>query len=439
MADPKDKASAAPEPNKPGTKSAAVKPPVLEGTARPADPPKPLPDPKPAADANTDSVKAEPPNPDAKAKSDAPRPAASKPEFSKPASTVTPPPVARQKSESHAGAAWLAGLVGGVVGLGAAYGLALLGYWPSQPPTTPPEDPRIASVAASVPELQTVTGTLQDELATLTSRVASIESGNATAAAAAPSTPAANDQLAGDVAALSARIDELAGAPQEARDASAANAAAMAKLEAELAALRQSAAATQAELSTVSGQVATLQTDVSQGSAVEEGQARLPLIVSGFETAFSTGAPYDTEVTALKQALPDFAVPQSVAAQAMTGLKRPDLIARDFNAVLPDILAGRPVSPDASWQETTSDWFRGILALRPTEAVEGDGPEAVVARLEGAIDRGDFAAAKTELDALPQAMRTAVGTVANDIANQAAAQEFLTQLRQAALAQGSGA
>jgi len=426
MADPKDKASAASEPNKPAAKSAAVKPPVLEGTARPADPPKPpsAPGTKPTPATKTESIKPEPPKPEA----------APKPETAKP--TPTPPPVSRPPEKSNAGAAWLAGVVGGVVGLGAAYGLALLGYWPSQAPATPPEDPRIARVSSTVPELQTVTSTLQDELATLTSRVASLESSGGTTASAEA---APNDELANDLAALSARIDELAGAPQEARDARAANASALANLEAELAALRQSAAATQAELGTVSGQVATLQADVSEGSAVEQGQARLPLIVSGFETAFSTGAPYDAELAALKQALSDLSAPQPVIASAMTGLKRPDLIARDFNAVLPDILAGRPVNADADWQETTSDWFRGILAIRPTEAVEGDGPEAVVARLEGAIGRGDFVAAKTELDALPPAMRTAAGSVANDIANQAAAQGFLTQLRQAALAQGNGA
>ncbi|MNL84776.1 hypothetical protein D3C87_2128580 [compost metagenome] len=63
----------------------------------------------------------------------------------------------------------------------------------------------------------------------------------------------------------------------------------------------------------------------------------------------------------------------------------------------------------------------------------------MVARLEGAIGRGDFVAAKTELDALPPAMRAATGTVADEIANQAAAQTFLTALRQAALAGGNGA
>lgn len=411
MADPKDKASAA-TPTSPAGKSGAVKPPVLEGTARPAESTKPSaatkPEPEPAKPAAATAT------------------TAAKPE-SKPAAST----------DSGAGTAWLAGLVGGVIGLGAAYGLALLGYWPAVAPAPQPADPRIATIATSVPELETVTSTLQDELARLTARVAGLEANPGSAAPAADST--ASNQLEGDLAALSARVEELATAPQAVGETATQNAAAIAALEADLAALRQSSAQTQTDLAGVSAKVATLESDFSEGTAIEAGQVRLPLIVSGFETAFATGTAYDAELAALKQALPDLAVPETVLANAMTGLKRPDLIARDFNAVLPDVLAGRPVGADAGWQEATSDWFRGIIALRPTEVVEGDGPEAVVARLEGAIARGDFIAAKTELDALPPSMRTAVGAVADEIGNQAAAQTFLASLRQAALAGGNGA
>lgn len=415
MADPKDKASAA-TPTSPAGKSGAVKPPVLEGTARPAE-----------------SVK---PGPAAKPEPETAKPAATSAPATKPESKpISPPPVS--SAESGAGTAWLAGLVGGVVGLGAAYGLALLGYWPAVAPAAQPADPRIATISTAVPELETVTSTLQGELARLTARVAGLETNPDAVAPAGDST--SSNQLAGDLAALSARVDDLTAAPQAVGETAAQNAAAIATLETELAALRQASAQTQTDLAGVSAKVATLQTDFSEGTAIEAGQARLPLIVSGFETAFATGAAYDGEVAALRQALPDLPVPEVVLASAMTGLKRPDLIARDFNAVLPDVLAGRPVGADAGWQEATSDWFRGIIALRPTEAVEGDGPEAMVARLEGAIARGDFVAAKTELDALPASMRAATGAVADEIDNQAAAQAFLASLRQAALAGGNGA
>ncbi|KRA95714.1 hypothetical protein ASD83_18925 [Devosia sp. Root685] len=417
MADPKDKTSAA-TPTSPAGKSGAVKPPVLEGTARPAE-----------------SIKPAAAKPQPEAKPDPAKTTSASAATTKPESKPIAPPVS--SAESGAGAAWLAGLVGGVVGLGAAYGLALLGYWPAVAPVAQPADPRIATFATAVPELETVTSTLQGELARLTARVAGLETNPGVPAPAEDA--ASSSQISGDLAALSARVDELTAAPQAVSETASKNAAAIAALEAELAALRQASSQTQTDLAGVSAKVATLETDFSEGTAIEAGQVRLPLIVSGFETAFATGAAYDAEVAALRQALPNLSVPEPVLASAMTGLKRPDLIARDFNAVLPDILAGRPVGANAGWQEATSDWFRGIIALRPTEAVEGDGPEAVVARLEGAIGRGDFIAAKTELDALPPSMRTATGAVAEEISQQAAAQSFLASLRQAALAGGNGA
>src|SRR5690606_33460503 len=105
------------------------------------------------------------------------------------------------------------------------------------------------------------------------------------------------------------------------------------------------------------------------------------------------------------------------------------------------MLAGRPASEGANWQDAAAGWFRGLIAMRPADAVEGDSPDAVVARLEAAVDRRDFLAAETELAALPDSMRRAAEAFAADIASLAAAQAFLGQLRAHALVEtpGSGA
>ncbi|MDV3252340.1 hypothetical protein DevBK_13455 [Devosia sp. BK] len=457
MADPKDKASAPPETKPAGNKSAAVKPPVLEGKARPAGATPATPEVKPGPEkvdaAKPEALKPEPatvePGKPESAKPFGPEKkpdpltsgaatGAAKSDLPKSDAKHTPPPVApKPQNTSSGGSVWLAGLVGGVIGLGAAYGLAVAGYWPAPATPQPEQDPRIAQVSSALPELQTVTSTLQDELARLNERVSSVESGAGTQAA--ESTGPGTDQLATDLAALTARVESLSSTPQAQPQEAAENAAAIASLQVDLATLRQNAAQTRSELDTVSGKIGTLESDVSAGTAAEAGQARLPLIVSGFDSAFATGSAFDAEVAALRQALPNFDVPQTILANAMTGLKRPDLVKRDFDAVLPDILAGRPTPANAGWQESAGDWFRGIIALRPTEAVDGEGPEATVARLEGAINRGDFIAAKTEFDALPETMRAAAGSVGDDIANQAAAQDFIADLRQAALTGGNGA
>ncbi|RYD17453.1 MAG: hypothetical protein EOP88_26490, partial [Verrucomicrobiaceae bacterium] len=131
---------------KPAASAGPVRPPVLEGTARPT----------PSA------AKPVPGKPEAEKRAD-------KPEVPKSKHSV-------RDDDREGGSPWLAGIVGGLIGLGAAYGLAYFGLWPSLPQSAPAADPRIAQIATAVPELQTVTSTVQDELSTLNGRVSELES-----------------------------------------------------------------------------------------------------------------------------------------------------------------------------------------------------------------------------------------------------------------------
>jgi hypothetical protein len=411
MADDTGKTTPQPDPkstDKPAAKSGPVKPPVLEGTARPGIAGKP--------GYSTASDKA--------AKSLGDRPVAS-------TMTTKPRPDA-EEPQSRGGNAWLAGLLGGVVGLGAAYGLAWYGLWPAPPEPPVPADPRLAEFATAIPELETVTSTVQDELSTLTGRVGALE----TAVADAPTAPATGTDPAvtEQLAALAARLDELAATPAAAPDTAALDA-----LEAELATLRAETAATAAQLAEANQQLSGLSQAASEEAGADAATIRLPLIFSGLESAFLSGRSFETELAALRQALPETLVPEAVAGRAAAGLPQPETIEAQLQAALPDMLAGRPANADAGWQDVTADWFRGLVAMRPAGAVEGDGPDAIIARLEAAVERRDFAAAKAELDALPETMRRAAEPFAADIASLAAAQSFLAQLRTLVLTGESGA
>ena len=411
MADDTGKTTPQPDPkstDKPATKAGPVKPPVLEGTARPGASGKP-----------GDSTA-----PDKAAKPLGDRPTAS-------TTAPKPRPVA-DEPQSRGGNAWLAGLLGGAIGLGAAYGLAWYGLWPKPPEAPVPADPRLAEFATAIPELETVTSTVQDELSTLTGRVGALETAAADAPAAttAGTDPAVTEQLA----ALAARLDELAAAPAEAPDT-----AAIENLEADLAALRAETAATAAQLAEANQQLASLSQAASEEAGANAATIRLPLIFSGLESAFLSGRPFETELAALRQALPETLVPEAVAGRAAAGLPQPETVGAQLQAALPDMLAGRPANADAGWQDATVDWFRGLVAMRPAGAVEGDGPDAIIARLEAAVERRDFGAAKAELDALPETMRRAAEPFAGDIESLAAAQAFLAQLRTLVLSGETGA
>lgn len=398
-----------PKPGKPAeTKSGAVKPPVLDLKARDTTPSSAKPEIKPDASAK--------PAPEDKPK------LADKPGV-KPA-----PPV-----PESAGFPLMATVAGGVLGLAAAYGLAWAGLWPTTPAPAATPDPRLASFATAIPELETVTQTTQSELSALNQRMTTLENAEpATSVTTDTAAPVDLSPMQAEIAALSERIDSLASTP--------ADTAATDALRTDLAAISARLDELGARVGTAEASLRTLDTTVTQTSATLAGQPtdigavlQLPLILSGFETAFASGRPYETELGALRAAVPDAAIPTGIANAAPTGLTRPDAIARRFAEVLPAMLAGKPADPNAQWQDGALDWFASAIALRPTGEIEGDTPEAVMSRLEGAVARRDFTTAQTLLEALPAPMLAAGADVPAMIASQAEAARFLEGLRASAL------
>lgn len=423
------------------TKPGAVKPPVLDLTARPvgAEASKATPGTAGAsksdagtAGAGTTASAGKPVDAPASGAgaTDKPRPADKPPEkpSEKPSDKPRPVPTAPASSGFGFGAA----LLGGLLGLGAAYGLAYAGWWPAAPVAV--ADPRLAEFGKAIPELETVTRTTQSELATLNQRIGALEQAEP---AATPSAAAPVDLVGieGDIAALAARVDTLAAAPPPVADTDALD-----RLRGDFATLGTRIDELAARLGSAEANLRTLDSSVSQTSAALASQPsdigavlQLPLILSGFETAFATGRPYETELAALRAAAPQADIPTLIANRAPQGLTRPDVIARQFDAVLPAILAGRPVDPDAQWQDGALDWFAGAIALRPTGEIAGDTPQAIASRLIGAVERRDFASAQTLLESLPAPMQAAAGAVPALFAEQAAGEAFLQELRDAAL------
>lgn len=398
------------------SKSGPVKPPVLDLTARDiADPARDsqpiLAEPIPAG-TETGREPHDEPRPEVEPAAAAPEP---------------PRPAAGAKAGGLAFGTMLAGAILGVAG---AYGLAYVGYWPGS--NAAAADPRLAQYGAALPELRTQIDTASGELATLTQRVKTLEINSAPATmGAAPELTA----LEADVVGLKAALAKVVPAQQ---------AADLAGITGEIAALRSSLAELGARIGTAEAGIGRLGTSVAATSATLAAQPgdigavlQLPLVLSGLEAAFANGRPYAIELAALHAGLPDAAVPAAITNAAQTGLVRGDLIAQRFAQLLPDILNGRPAAPDAGWQDSVGGWFRSLVALRPTSAVAGDDPEAVVSRLEAAIARRDFIEAEALLAKLPAPMAAAAAELPGAIAAQASAAQLLQMLRDTAL-RGAG-
>ncbi|MBL8592942.1 MAG: hypothetical protein JNK01_09665 [Devosia sp.] len=427
-------------------KSGPVKPPVIELTAREAD--------KPAA-ATTASGKA------AEAAEAAPSEAS--PAAEEPVRPAPPPP---PRPQARLAMPWsaitIAAVAGALLGAGLVYGL---GNWlplPNQRPVIADPAARLDATDSSLNEIETRLAALEEQSprlaaveeqgkrtqVSLDATIAQLDGGlnEMRQAVAAVPTAATVDlaPLETQLKGLEDRVTAIGAGASSADAAALAETisdieAGLADLRTQLTALDQRVAATDSAISGLKGDVTATQTAISTqnqtlGSADIGPAVRLPLMVSGLETAISNGRPFVAELNGLKALLPDLAVPGPVEASAAEGLPRPDAVVAQFTAAVPNVLAGRAAVSSGDMGEDALEWMKGLLALRPVGEVAGDAPEAIVSRLEAAVGRHDFKAAAELLAQLPPAMQAGAGTSGADIAKLAAAEDFVAELRSRALA-----
>lgn len=372
----------------------------------------------------------------------------------RPAAPETPPPGTRERNPVVETAAANWPLLGGVAVGGAVLGtvltyllanaLPLPTRGPDIPDLTPEltmQGEKLDALSGTVTSLQEATTRTQVSLdATIAQLDAGLAAANKSiadveASIPQPAAPVDLAPLENQLRTLKAQVDAIAAG------ASGADAGAIAQ---SIAALETGIASMTTRLNGVDSTVASLRTDLDAArdrlnqhidSALpnEVGPAlKLPLILSGLEGAFATGRPFQAELDTLRSVLPDFAVPATLAASASTGLSRPDALYAKFETALPEILAARDTA-NQDWTTNAVDWAKSLLALRPAEEMEGDSPEAVVSRLEGAMERRDYSGALALIDALPQAMRDEAALVSADIRAHAEADKLVADLRARAL------
>ncbi|KQV09549.1 hypothetical protein [Devosia sp. Root105] len=416
-------------------KSGPVKPPVIELTAREAE--------KPAA-ATTTSGKA------AEAAEEAA--AETPPAAEEPVRPMPPPPRPQARLAMPWSAISIAAVAGALLGAGIVYGL---GNWlplPNQRPVIADPAARLDATDSSLNEIETRLAAIEEHAksreVSLDASIAQLDGGLTEMRQAIAAVPAAEPV---DLAPLETQLKGLEdrvtaiGAGASSADATAlaetisSIEAGIAELRTQLTALDQRVIATDSAISGLKGDVSATQTAISTqnqtlGGADIGPAVRLPLMVSGLETAIANGRPFAAELTGLKALLPDLAVPGPVEAAAAEGLPRPDVVVAQFTAAVPNVLAGRAAVSTGDMGEDALEWMKGLLALRPVGEVAGDAPEAIVSRLEAAVGRHDFKAAAELLAQLPPAMQAGAGTSGGDITKLAAAEGFVAELRNRALA-----
>jgi hypothetical protein len=374
-------------------------------------------------------------------------------EAAEPVATPTP-----QAARSGRASAVAAGLIGGVIALAGAGVLQYAGVIPSAAPPAGDE----AAVAA-----------LQTEMESLRQQVAGLGDGSAASGveelrkalgesnATVGNLSATVDALSADLAALKVAVEAGSGAGGAGGGEAAAQLLSrIDSLEAAVAALRQDGGSAPVDLAELNGRIDTIEKVVTAAGAqtvdaegriaaleksladiaakveAQADQPRIALAIaaSALKAAVDRGGPFASEVETFAAVAPDSPELAELRALAREGVPaRAELLAAAPNAAIVMIGAGRTVDENAGFFERLLASAESLIKVRPIGVVEGEGVDAVVARMEAALKAGDLARALAEYETLPEGPKAAGASFAEQVRLRQKAEELVDRALAGAL------
>lgn len=291
-------------------------------------------------------------------------------------------PVTAERASGTSGLV-AAGIVGGLVALAAVGAMQYAGYWPGG-----------SSSATSANE----TTALSDEIERLKQQIAAL-----------PSATVADPALETRLAALEA----AAGNPATA----SADGAAVSALEEKIAALTAETGQLKADLA--KSEQSRTTTDGEIARRIDEAEKKLneprddvamarAIAVAALKAATDRGGPFLTELDTLAGVAADDPIVADLKGFATTGvLSRAELV-RQFPDTATAILEA--INQPAAGEGLTDRLMASAMSLvkvRPVGNIEGESPEAIVARMEEKLKNGDLKGAALEWNSLPDAGKAA--------------------------------
>ncbi|HTO30330.1 MAG TPA: hypothetical protein VL202_03990 [Pararhizobium sp.] len=276
-----------------------------------------------------------------------------------------------------------AGILGGLIALLAAGGLQYAGVLPALGPATDNstiEQSLSADIESIKAQLAAGSSSSQaTDLGPLETRIAALEKSAA---------EGGRDTTA-DVSGLDAQITNLTGE--------------IANLKSALADAQQSTETAKTELST---RIDAAEKKIDEPAS--DVQLARAIAVTALKTAIDRGGPFLAELDALKSiAAADPAV-TGLARDAAIGVTPRADLTRDFPATADAMLEATEHSdPNQGIFSRLMDSATSAIRVRPVGSVEGEGPDAVVARIEDKLVNGDLKGASLEWEALPEPAKAA--------------------------------
>lgn len=327
------------------------------------------------------------------------------------------------------------GIVGALVALAVAGGASYLGFLPSGGGNASAEiaqvkaelsamsDRLAADEAASREEIPAGVSQALDEarggIDSLTKSIGSLqgEVDDLKQAISAGATATGGDALPeGAIARLEAlenRIGELAGtveaANQTARDAAgkveqaAGDAAKAADAASEAAAATASIGS---RLDTLESDVAALAGKVSEGSG--QSEVARAIAATALKSAIDRGSPFMGELETFASVAGETPAIEALRTMAAGGVPTRGEISEEAAAAAYAMIGAAEAPPaDASLLDRLASSAKSLVKVRPTGDVEGESAAAIAARMESAVQRGDYAKALEEYETLPEAAKQA--------------------------------
>jgi len=217
--------------------------------------------------------------------------------------------------------------------------------------------------------------------------------------------------LGNQFSALTRRVDDVAAASQTAlAQAKAATAAAeTAKNAAQAVAQRSDFDVLNNRIAALENAIKSLGAELTQRtSSADDRAARMTVAAEALRATVERGAPYQAELAAVKSFGVDESALAPLAPFAAEGVPNAAALAREFTALMPSLLqASGTASGGGSLLGRLEAHAQNLVRITPVEAPAGNDATAVVARINNAAARGDFAAALADVVRLPDRTRSA--------------------------------
>jgi hypothetical protein len=338
-------------------------------------------------------------------------------------------------------AIFAAGLIGGLIALLAGYGL-FAGELRSGEAASEAASARIAAVeqaldAASqrlaalearpapaadtdkrLDALDTRAAALQSSLDALGQRLDKAEAAVAAMPPAAPKSLAETGKILDE---LMQRVDAL-----ESAEAASEGSDTPAIIGDRVSALETQTAVLSGRLDALSDQMQALAARPDKGA--DSARAARAVAIGTLRQAAGKGGSFGADLAMVEALSADPAIVGELRPLAEKGAPSAAELAAAFPAVVDAILASDVAGQDGGLIDRLIAHARGLVTVRPVGPIPGQAPAAIASRMQAAVERGDFAAALKEREALPPAAEAVSAAWASAAADRVAIDRLVEQL-----------